>query len=78
MAIKAVYDAAGTGLRSMNPPATCRAGGHRLKRDRGKQANREQEVNEEQDFPERVLTHNAEYYVHRVSSALLALAAKLV
>jgi len=43
--------------------------GHRLKRDRGKQADREQKVNEEQDFPERIFSDYAEYYVHGVSSA---------
>src|SRR5258705_8257592 len=47
--------------------------GHRLKRDRGKQADREQKVNEEQDFPERIFSDYAEYYVHGVSSAFLPL-----
>jgi hypothetical protein len=43
--------------------------GHCLKRDSGEQRDRQQEVNEEQDFPERILSYYAEYYVHGVSSA---------
>jgi hypothetical protein len=43
--------------------------GYRLKRDGGKQADREQEVNEKQDFPERIFSYYAEYYVHGVSPA---------
>src|SRR3984893_13986776 len=43
--------------------------GYRLKRDCCKQADREQEVNEEQDPPERIFSHYAEYYAHGVSSA---------
>src|SRR5260370_5787848 len=48
--------------------------GHRLKRNCGEQRDREQEMSEEQDFPERVFSYYAEYYVHGVSPLLVALA----
>jgi hypothetical protein len=48
-----------------------RRGQHRrcLKRDRREQRNGQDKVNEEQDFPERIFSDYAEYYVHGVSSA---------
>jgi hypothetical protein len=47
--------------------------GSRLKRHRRQQADRKQEVNEEQDLPERINSYIVEYYVHGVSSTSLGL-----
>src|SRR5215470_14486507 len=43
----------------------------RLKRDRRQQGDRHQEVNEEQDLPERIFSYYAEYYVHGISSTFI-------